>query len=208
MYKVLDIESWDRKRHYEFFKDFEEPFFGITANVEVTKAYRKCKREKQSFFIYYLYAACKAANTIEAFKYRIEEDGRVIIHESINASSTINRPDGTFGFSYIDFDNDFESFKENAQREIDRVRSKTDLVPSSSASNTIHFSTLPWIKFTSISHARRFSFKESIPKISFGKLFEENNRLYLPISIHVHHSLMDGYHVGKFLEMMEEILKQ
>jgi len=37
--KQLDIANWNRKEHFEFFRKFEEPFFGLTATVDWTKAY-------------------------------------------------------------------------------------------------------------------------------------------------------------------------
>jgi chloramphenicol O-acetyltransferase type A len=70
----------------------------------------------------------------------------------------------------------------------------------------IHFSSLPWIKFTSISHARSFSFPDSCPKISFGKISEVNGVKVMPVSIHVHHALMDGIHVGQFIEGFQKQL--
>lgn len=38
MKNTLNIANWNRKDHYHFFKDFEEPFFGITVNIDCTKA--------------------------------------------------------------------------------------------------------------------------------------------------------------------------
>jgi chloramphenicol O-acetyltransferase type A len=65
---------------------------------------------------------------------------------------------------------------------------------------------LPWVSFTSFAHARDFARKDSIPKIAFGKFAKENDRVFLPISVEVHHALMDGLHVGRFLSRFEEML--
>ena len=199
------MDKWNRKQHFLFFKDFEEPFFGCTANVDVSKAYTESKEYGISFFVYYLFCATKAANGIESFRYRIRED-KVIVHDSISASPTINRPDGTFGFSYIDHNSSLKKFRKKAEKEIEKVRGEDTLIPSADMDNTIHFSALPWIKFTSLSHARSFAFKESIPKISFGKVFEENGKRMMPVSVHVHHALMDAYDLGRFLEYFQQLL--
>jgi chloramphenicol O-acetyltransferase type A len=65
---------------------------------------------------------------------------------------------------------------------------------------------LPWLNFTSLSHARAFSFKDCIPKISFGKMTEQNGVKTMPVSIHVHHAIADGSDVGLFVEKFQEIL--
>lgn len=202
-YTTLNIENWDRKEHFKFFKTFDEPFFGVTFNIDVTKGRAIAKENQASFFIYYLYAAIKAANSIENFRYRIHGE-EVRVYDGINASPTINRPDGTFGFSYINFTQDFKVFYQRAQAEISRVQADNSLVPSSDDDNTIHFSAIPWIHFTSLSHARKYGVYDSVPKISFGKIIEQDNKMLMPTSVHVHHALMDGYHVGLFAERFQE----
>jgi chloramphenicol O-acetyltransferase type A len=72
--------------------------------------------------------------------------------------------------------------------------------------NLIHFSAVPWIDFTSYTHARSFSWPDSCPKISFGKMVEENNKKTIAMAIHVHHGLMDGYHVGEFVSLFQEMM--
>ena len=67
---------------------------------------------------------------------------------------------------------------------------------------------MPWIKFTSVSHARSFSHADSVPKISFGKMTEVAGKKLMPLSIHVHHALMDGYHVGQHIDLFQELLNQ
>lgn len=53
MKQLIDVNSWIRKEHYHFFKDFDEPFFGITTKVDCTIAYKKAKDLGVSFFLYY-----------------------------------------------------------------------------------------------------------------------------------------------------------
>ncbi len=205
MKKKLDINNWERKDQFFFFKQFEEPFFGICVNIDCTNAYAAAKESGISFFLYYLYQSLKAANSVEPFKYRINND-EVILYDTVHASPTINRPDGTFGFSYIDYYPDFSQFESLAKKEIERVQNSKGLVPAISGENVIHYSSIPWINFTSLSHARSFSFKDSCPKISFGKMTEEKGKKYMPLSVHVHHALMDGFHVGQFVDAFQELM--
>ncbi len=201
MRKEIDITSWSRKDHYNFFKGFEEPFFGVTVEIDCEKAYNHCKTNNESFFLYYLYQSLNAANQVDPFRYRIVED-EVYEYDSVHASPTINRPDGTFGFAYMDFQPTFDVFKIAAKTEIDLVQASSGLTPAASGANVIHYSSIPWLKFTSLSHARSFKFKDSCPKISFGKLV--NNKM--PVSIHVHHALMDGKSVGEFVAIFQDLM--
>lgn len=205
MIQKLDINAWDRKEHFHFFRKFDEPFFGVCVEVDCTQTYQHAKQNGYSFFLSYLHKSIVAVNQTKPFRYRIVGD-EVIIHDTVAASSTINRDNGTFGFSYIPYAEDFNTFVAGAQKEIERVRNSTGLKPANSSENVIHYSSLPWIKFTAISHARSFSFPDCIPKISFGKITNEAGKITMPVSVHVHHALMDGFHVGEHLERFQQLL--
>jgi chloramphenicol O-acetyltransferase type A len=202
----IDLNTWKRKEHFEFFQTFEEPYFGVTATIDVSKAYTQAKSDGHSFFLSYLYASLQAANTIENFAYRIGTDGKPFICDSIGASATILRDNETFGFSDIPFHEDFHAFAKAAQVEITRVKSSNTLFPPTNPINVMHCSSLPWVDFTSITHARNFSHQDGIPKLSYGKVIETNGIKTMALAIYVHHGLVDGLHVSRFIEKFQELL--
>ncbi|RKS99329.1 chloramphenicol acetyltransferase [Flavobacterium sp. 123] len=205
MKTFLDIENWNRKEHFKFFKQMEEPFFGVTVEIDCTKAYATSKELKTSFFIYYLHKTLVAVNAIEPFRYRILED-QIVINDRIDGSATIGRADNTFGFSLIEYHPDYSIFEQIATTEIERIQNTTGLFTRAfEEDNVIHFSAIPWVNFTSLSHARSYTFPDSCPKISFGKMrISENGKKTMPMSIHVHHGLMDGFHVGQMVDYFQE----
>ncbi len=201
----LDLENWPRKEHFEFFRKMNEPFFGVTVTIDCTKAYTESKKRNSSFFLYYLYKTLVAVNAVEAFRYRISGD-KIIICNRVDGSATISREDGSFGFSLIEFDPNFDVFSKKALLEIERVKNTPGLFTRSfDEDNLIHFSAIPWVDFTSLSHARNFTFADSCPKISFGKMTVSNSgKRTMPMSVHVHHALMDGLHVGQFVDCFQD----
>jgi chloramphenicol O-acetyltransferase type A len=203
MKEKLDIETWERKDHFNFFRNFEEPFYGVCVTIECTGAYREAKQKGVSFFLYSLYQCLTAAQLTVPFKYRIEGDD-VYSYDQIDAGLTIPRSNGTFGFGHILYDSSFESYMQGANAEVKRVQSLTTL-ERSAANNIIRFSSLPWIDFTSVSHARMFSIDDSCPKISFGKMTNHNGKRSMPVSIHVHHALVDGLHLGQYIDCLQEL---
>ncbi|UQD55683.1 chloramphenicol acetyltransferase [Flavobacterium sp. K5-23] len=209
MKTLLDIERWPRKEHFHFFRKFEEPFFGATVEIDCTKAYENSKAIGSSFFIYYLHKTLVAVNTNESFRYRIADD-QVYIYDQIDGSATIGREDSTFGFSLIKYDPDFAVFTATALVEIERVQNTPGLFTSAfDTDNVIHFSAIPWLNFTSLSHARSYTFQDSCPKISFGKMITgEGGKRTMSMSIHVHHGLMDGLHLGQFVDLFQELMNQ
>lgn len=201
----IDIERWKRRDIYNFFKDYEEPYYGITSNLDCTVAYDFAKERGISFFLYYLYLVLKAVNLTEAFKYRIEGE-ELYLYDVINGSATIDRDDGTFGFSNIPYFEDLNLFLERATEEVIEVRTSNQLIRSGIGENVIHFSALPWTRFTHVSHPRRYGRRDSIPKITVGSYYLEGSRRMMPVSVHVNHAVADGLHVGAYFRTLQELL--
>ena len=204
MKKKIDIEKWERKDIYRFFKEYDEPYYGIAVNVECTAAYDFAKSNGISFFLYYLYLVLKAVNQTEAFKYRLEDD-ELYLYDVINASATIDRDDGTFGFSYIPYFEDLGLFMERATEEMIEVRMSDQLIRHEIGENIIHFSSLPWIQFTHVSHPRDYKKRDSIPKVTVGKYYMDGKRRMIPVSVHVHHAVADGLHVGSYFDTLQQL---
>lgn len=205
MRQKIDLETWNRKEHFNFFNSFEEPFFGVTVDLDCTIAYTKAKELGVSFFQYYLHKSLVAANQVAPFRYRIIND-EIWQYGKVDASAVITRPDGTFGFSYIKYNPDFEIFAANAQNAILEVQQSSGLKLAGAGENVIHCSAMPWLAFTGLSHARNYSFKDSCPKFSYGKIREEGGKKQMPFSIHVNHALMDGFHVSQMVEIFQSML--
>ena len=203
----IDLNNWNRKGHLEFFSAFQEPFFGITTAIDCTIAYEKAKAMQISFFVYYLHKTLAAVNQIENFRYRIEGED-VFLYNEIDASATIMREDKTFGFSFMKFHEDIHEFNTIVQKEIERIQTTTGILTREYPENIIHFSAVPWINFTGLTHSRNFGVADSCPKISYGKLVEENGKKSMALSVTAHHGLIDGYHIGLFIEALQTELNK
>jgi chloramphenicol O-acetyltransferase type A len=206
MKSKIDIDNWIRKDHFNFFNKFDEPYYGVTVKVDCTIAYQTAKQKGVSFFLYYLYQSLSASQLIDAFKLRIDGN-EVYQYDQIDAGSTISRPDGTFGFGDFRYYPNFEDFHTEALKVIKRVETETGL-SMSTAENVIRYSALPWIDFTALSHARMFAFRDSCPKISFGKMTKNDEIRSMPVSIHVHHALVDGIQLGQFIECYQKLMNR
>lgn len=208
MKKEINLETWKRKSHFEFFSAMEEPFYGVTVEIDVTHAYKKAKEENISFFIYYLHATLKTMNALPAFKLRIDQ-GKVYEHERIDASSTVMKDNETFGFSHVIYNEDLAVFNQTIQEEIERVKqTDTLLTKEDYGENIIHFSAVPFINFTSLTHARGFSYPDSCPKVSIGKMVEKDGKRIFNVALFAHHGLVDGLDMGKFFNRFQEILNE
>ena len=203
---ILDLESWKRRQHFEFFRHYERPWFNICADVDVTRLVSRCgEPDGPSFFLASLWLSLLAANEIEEMRYRLRGD-EVVVYPVIDGGTTVLMPDETFAFAYFDFQPTFPPFAEAGARELERVkRGPGGLDPKTDREDMIHYSVIPWVSFSSFSHARTWKGEHSVPKIVFGKHRREGDRRLLPVSVEVHHALVDGLHVGRFYRRFEEL---
>ncbi|HRI09305.1 MAG TPA: CatA-like O-acetyltransferase [Nannocystaceae bacterium] len=201
---TLDLDRWGRRAHFEFFRRYERPFFNVCAPVDATAARVRSRAPGgPSFTLKVFHAALAAANAVEPFRYRLRGDG-VIVHEVVHGGSTTLREDDTFAFAYFDYEAEFGRFAAGARAAIERARAGEGLGPRDEGDDLCRFSVIPWVAFTSITNARRDAPGESIPTIVFGKVHESGDRWLLPVSVEVHHALMDGLHVGRFFAALQE----
>jgi chloramphenicol O-acetyltransferase type A len=207
MAEDLDVTNWVRRDLFEFFRGYERPHFNVCTRLDVTRLLDFLRdRPGISVSLVYLYFALRVANEIEPFRYRLKE-GKVIVHDVINGGTTVLLPNESFSYAYFEYQKDFETFHLAAGESIKKVQADGLLKPTM-REDLIYFTVLPWVSFTSFAHARTPGRGESVPRIAFGKFTEENERTLLPISVEVHHALMDGLHVGRFLTRMEEALAE
>ena len=207
MKNLLDIEKWNRKDLYEFFIKFENPFFNICTELDVTSLVHYTKENSISYFISILYLCTKSANSIKEFKYRLTEDKKVRIYNIIHAGSTVSNNDDSFSFCYFDFYNNYKDFYNNADKLIKKHKQGyKNFNPKDNRNDLIHYSSLPWIAFSSVSHPKRFNSNDSVPKIVIGQYNNQENIIKMPISIEVHHALMDGLHVGNYLKKLQSFI--
>jgi len=204
--KAIDIENWSRKAQYEFFKTYEDPFFNITANLEVTNLYTFCKKHELSFSLACIYVAIKCINEIPEFKLRIKNE-KVVQYDSVPIGSTVLNDDYTFSFCDFPYTTSIFEFDANGKNIIKKHKEGVTFDPQEEEVQMVHCSTLPWVSFTGMKHARKGDEAgKGIPKIIFGGLFVENEIKKVPFSVEVHHALMDGYHVGLLFKNMQQYI--
>ena len=52
----------------------------------------------------------------------------------------------------------------------------------------------------------KYTLKDSCPKVSYGKLMLENGKKTMAMTVLAHHSLVDGYHMGLFVDELQKLM--
>ncbi|MCY9802372.1 CatA-like O-acetyltransferase [Vibrio scophthalmi] len=210
-YQVLDVSQWARAEHFKFYQGFSHPWYNICSNIDVSALYQYCKQHNHRFFHAYLYLTQQALNQCEPMAYRLVGE-EVRIYSPMQVSVALLAADDTVRFCDLDYHADFDHFTTSATDAETRIKNTPfileQFIGQEMKQNTVHLTVLPWIDFTSMSHARDVNFPDSVPKMAFGKLVQQGEQWRMPLSVEVHHGLMDGLHVGQFLQTLQQLFDE
>ena len=164
-----------------------------------------CKQNGLAFSLTALYYSLVTANEIREFKIRLL-NGRLMEFDCVHATQTILNDDETFSFSYFEMKDDVFEFNRTGKAALEKYKALKTFDVESDRSDLIYYSVIPWVSFTSFKHASRLDKSQSVPRIVFGKLFDQGDRKLMPLSVEANHIIMDGFHVGKFFNRFQEIV--
>ena len=198
----IDMQTWPRAEHFEVYNRLDYPHFNLCANVDLTVFYPYLKQRGTSFNIAMVYVLARAANAIPEFRHRIRS-GEVVEHEVVHPSTTILAGDDLFSFCTIDYSQDFSLFATRAAERIASVKENRVLNDEPGQDDLLFMTAIPWVSFTSIMHPLHFHPVDSVPRLAWGKFFDEAGSVKMPLSVQGHHALMDALHVGRYFEKVQ-----
>lgn len=202
-YKYLDMETFKRKNHFAYFNSLAYPYVGVTVNIDITGLLQRVKSEKSPFFLTFCYCVSHAANSVPEFRQRIV-DGRIMEFDRCQTSHTVALEDGTYCYCTLDGDMPFDKYIDYAVREQEKAKREMSIEEDETGTlNKIFISTLPWLSYTSLVQPIPIP-ADSNPRITWGKYFEQGDRVLLPVSVLCHHALVDGVHMAEFYKALEE----
>ncbi len=178
--EIINFDIWDRTTHFNFFRRMDYPQYLICKNIDITNFLTQLRKKDISFYYGMIYAATYALNQIKEFKYRIVGD-KVILHDTIHPSFT-DMTDGSelFKMVTVDMEDSIEAFVEKAKKKADSQKDYFVMKDVEGRVDLIYITCIPWVSFTNLSHTISFNKDDSIPRLAWGKYFEENEKILMP----------------------------
>lgn len=207
--KKIDFENWKRKEHFEFFYRMDYPQYNVCANIDVTRFLQFVRQHKLPFYYAMIYAVTRVTDECENFRYRIRDNKQVVLHDKLHPSFTAMSPDSNddlFKFITMERNGNLFDFVKEAKKISEEQKIFIDYQAVAGRDDFVFLTCLPWISFTHISHTITMNRNDAVPRISWGKYFEQDGKMLLPFSVQVHHAFVDGIHVGQYFEKLQASL--
>jgi chloramphenicol O-acetyltransferase type A len=204
--EIINLATWDRTTHFNFFRRMDYPQYLICKNIDITRFLTQLTEREISFYYGMIYAATYALNQVKEFKYRIVDD-QVILYDTIHPSFTdMTEGSELFKMVTVDMGDSLEAFVKKAET---KANSQTEYFVAKDVEGRVdltYITCIPWVSFTNLSHTISFNKDDSVPRLAWGKYFEENGKTLMPFSIQAHHSFVDGIHMGRYFDTLQEYL--
>ncbi len=204
-YQIIDEKTWKRAMHCMVFRNSIEPAFCVTFELDITNFLKKIKEQGYSFTIAMVYAVCKCANEIEEFRYRFLED-KVVLFDTIDTAFTYLNPETElFKVVQVSMTDTIQEYIELATKV---AKEQTQYFTEPLGNDVFQCSPMPWVTYTHISHTNSGKKGNATPLFDWGKYFEREGRVMMPVSVQAHHSFVDGLHIGRFTEKLQIFMNE
>lgn len=192
-----------RKKHFDFFLAFEQPHFNICAPVNITEFKKWQKAQGHPFSLSVVYFLARAANGIKEFRWRIR-GSQVFEHPAISPSFTVpTDASDVFSFCTVPFNPVFHEFLASAQSVQEEMAKNPSFEDEPGRDDYFFMSSLPWIAFTGVGFAMGTPKTDSVPRLTWGRVTDNNGKSTMPLVIQAHHSVVDGFHTGQLFQALE-----
>ncbi|ARK41558.1 CatA-like O-acetyltransferase [Burkholderia pseudomallei] len=204
-YSVIDGANWKRTLHCHIFRGFSNPLYCVTVEMDVTAFLKKIRRLRMPFTFGMIFTTAKCANDIEEFRYRFL-GGKVVLFDRINTTFTyIDKNSELFKVVNVEMRDTLEEYVVEAEK---TALAQKEYFTGPSGSDVFQFSPIPWVSYTQMSHTFSGDKENACPLFNWGRYFERDGRFLLPFSVQVHHSFVDGLHIGRLVDKLQEALNE
>lgn len=207
--KKIIFEDKHRQLHFNHFNEMANPHFGITADLDITE-FLDCVRRSPTlrFTPAMVYLISQTAMEIRPFRWRIR-GGEVVEHDGLRPSFTVpTAASDVFSFCTLNYQEDPVAFHREAEAVIERMQEVPDFEDEPGADDYLFLSAFPWASFTSVTHAMPSNPTDSIPRITWGKYLQQDDKTKMPLAVQAHHAVVDGSDIGRFYQIIQQKFKE
>ena len=205
-FNKIDLDNWKRKEIFNHYLK-QQTTFSITTEIDISVLYRNIKQQGYKFYPTFIFLVTKVVNSNTAFRTDYNSEGDLGYWDKLHPLYTIfDSESETFSGIWSTVKNEFKEFYDLYLSDIEKYNGSGKLFPKTPIpENTVSISIIPWTSFTGFNLNINNNSNCLLPIITAGKFIKKGDSSYLPLSLQVHHSVCDGYHVGIFMNSVQEL---
>ena len=201
--KLIDLNTWERREFYEHFINEVVCTYSAVVNIDITNL------KGQKLYPAMIWLLTKTVNDMPEFRTVLTPDGPGIYDDMHPMYTVFNKENKNFSGIWSYFSEDYEEFLKRYNADAEEYSKSTRYAPKAGTpANAFNISMVPWLEFTAFNINVFDDGKFLLPIFTMGKFFERDGKRFLPLAIQVHHAVCDGYHMGAFVERLQEYVNR
>ncbi|OAT54484.1 type A chloramphenicol O-acetyltransferase [Providencia heimbachae] len=205
-YIKFDIETWQRKEHFQLFDAQLNCGFSLTTKLDITVLKKRIDSSDYAFYPTLIYLLSKIVNSYPEFRFA-KKEGELILWDVVSPSFTLfHQNTETFSSLWSEYSDDISTFMANYNQQMSLFKDNLSLSPQpKQIENIFYISSLPWVVFDSFNLNIADITKNFAPIFTMGQFHYEQDKIVLPLAVQVHHAVCDGFHVGRLINQLQKL---
>lgn len=200
----LDPKQTSRAEAFELWMQAPMPMVTLFKTLDVTQAVRLSRRRGIKLNLLLCWCVGRAASRVEEF-YILPAGDKLIRYDRLAVDMVTALQGGGISTCDVPFSEDMEQFRRDYLALTARVRETGEPYDLSGTHMVIGTSALPWTEIDGAVNVYAGFYNN--PFLIWGKYQKKFLRALLPVSFQFHHSQMDGGHAARFLENLQEEIR-
>lgn len=204
-FRIINLENWDRKEYFHHYSSQIPCTYSMTVKLDITRIIEK----KERLYPAMLYGITTIVNRHEEFRTAQNDKGEVGIYSDMIPCYTIFHKDTeTFSNLWTEYDPDYQRFRKAYEDDLSQYGEVQGMMAKQGVpDHTFPVSMIPWTSFEGFHLNLQKGYQYFLPIFTIGRYEEREGKYLLPLAIQVHHSVCDGFHVCRFVNELQELLK-
>ncbi|MEQ4671381.1 type A chloramphenicol O-acetyltransferase [Providencia manganoxydans] len=203
-YTKVNIEQWNRKQHFLFYRQTVPCGFSLTTQLDITALQTELRNKGHKLYPAMIHIIAQVVNQYPESRMAIK-DNELILWDQVNPAYTVFHPETeTFSQLWTEYDSDWSAFLANYQYDQRLYKDNIDLMAKPNLpENHFCISMIPWVSFDGF-NLNVANFTDYFPPIfTLGKYYQSSEKCLLPLSIQVHHATIDGFHMARIVNQLQ-----
>ena len=205
-YKKIDIEHWERRDLFKLYTTSLKIVMNMTVEMDVTHLRAFCRERGLRFYPTMMWAVSRVINSREEFRYRILDNGDLILFDYVSPSYTDFNPETEKFVKFVtEYDEDLMTFHDRAVRDMAAHKEEVGFLPDQ-PENFFGISCLPWASYSSLTLHVDDGKHSLFPVVIWGKYQEKDGRSVMPVTANIHHAAADGFHLSRLFSDLQTLI--
>lgn len=204
----IDRKTWPIEQTFCYYTQMAPISYTVNVELDVTTLRNTLTDKGYKFFPAYLYLVTRAISKQAELCVAVKDSILGHWNHLTPAYPQFHEDDKTTSLLWTEYTECFSNFYKQYIQDRKKHRNTHGILTSKGIPlpNSYVISCIPWFTFDSFSLHNHGIKNYFLPSFEAGGFVYADEKIYMPLSITVHHATTEGYHIKTFLEELQRTM--